>query len=209
MCTPPMDYRAGIPEDDRLRVAELIDEAFAGKLRFAIPDDQERLGVLTSGLRLDAAIGAYEGQRLVGVAGIKTHDRGLFDPITFRLLQQELGLGVVRAALVLQLLDRSVAKGTIYIELIAVDENMRGRGVGTGLLSSVEALGCLIGATRMELAVVDTNPDAHRLYLRQGFVDAHTDTLPFPSSWMGFGSSTTMYRAIDCFGVGTLEKHAE
>ncbi len=198
MDMPSITYGVGITEQDRRKAVELIDEAFARKLGFAIPDGERRRRVLESGLRLDSVVGAFADGCLVGVVGLKTRGGAAFDGITGGLLWKELGFGAVRAAVLLQLLDSHVEDGTIRIDLIAVDDHMRGRGVGSGLIEAVFQLGCSIGASGVELDVVDTNPDARRLYLRHGFVDRETRTLPFPARWMGFRSSTAMYRELGC-----------
>ena len=53
------------------------------------------------------------------------------------------------------------------------------------------------GLTGLTLEVVDTNPDARRLYERLGFREINTINLPFLERLMGFRASTSMLKRLD------------
>ena len=55
-----------------------------------------------------------------------------------------------------------------YLHIIAVAENVRGKGVGTQLLGFFERA-AFAGHSKAFLAVADFNPDAQRLYERLGY----------------------------------------
>jgi len=87
-------------------------------------------------------------------------------------------------------------KGELWIDSIVVCPSMRGKGVGTRLLQAVFELARAEGFGLVGLEVVDTNPGAHRLYERMGFVSTETHKLPYLRRVMGFSASTTMVKEI-------------
>lgn len=52
---------------------------------------------------------------------------------------------------------------------ILIDRSQRGRGIGTTLLTSLAQAARGLGASRLELSVLDTNVGAQRLYQRLGY----------------------------------------
>ena len=77
----------------------------------------------------------------------------------------------------------AVAEGTWYLQVASVYPELRGKGVGTAILTKAEAIARGSGANRMSLMVESANRDAHRLYERFGFTDwANRPFIPFPGS---------------------------
>lgn len=58
-----------------------------------------------------------------------------------------------------------------YLDSIAVDERFRGQGIGSKLLTAVDRLATHEGEKVIGLNVDKANPNAKRLYLRDGFKD--------------------------------------
>ncbi|MDU5512085.1 GNAT family N-acetyltransferase [Enterococcus gilvus] len=58
-----------------------------------------------------------------------------------------------------------------YLDSIAVDEKFRGQGIGSKLLTAVDRLATHEGEKIIGLNVDQSNPNAKRLYLRDGFKD--------------------------------------
>ncbi|MGX7126299.1 GNAT family N-acetyltransferase [Enterococcus viikkiensis] len=58
-----------------------------------------------------------------------------------------------------------------YLDSIEVDEDYRGQGIGSKLLTAVDRLATHEGETVIGLNVDKANPNAKRLYLRDGFED--------------------------------------
>ena len=73
----------------------------------------------------------------------------------------------------LRILD-SMADNDFYILAIAVDPELRGAGVGSMLLETVEEQGRASGANRLALDVSAKNEGARRLYERRGFTREST-----------------------------------
>ena len=96
----------------------------------------------------------------------------------------------------LALFDRKPEPGELLMDGIVVAPDARGNGIGTRLLSEVETFARDHGFLQVRLDVVDTNPDARRLYERKGFVETKSQSLRWLRPWLGFGASTTMVKTV-------------
>lgn len=83
------------------------------------------------------------------------------------------------------------AADLVYIEALAVSETQRGKGIGSELLREAERFAKERSRKRIALHVMNSNEDAHRLYLRFGFRPWRSP--PVPSAWM----ITLLVRALD------------
>ncbi|MGX7204499.1 GNAT family N-acetyltransferase [Enterococcus pingfangensis] len=69
-------------------------------------------------------------------------------------------------------IDSEVFPNEWYLDSIAVDEKFRGQGIGAKLLTAADRLATHEGEKVIGLNVDKANPNAKRLYLREGFEDA-------------------------------------
>lgn len=68
-------------------------------------------------------------------------------------------------------LHHSLTTGTrVELATIVVDEKLRGRGIGARLVALAEEWGRKQGLGQIRLASRITRPEAHKLYLRLGYV---------------------------------------
>jgi GNAT superfamily N-acetyltransferase len=144
--------------------------AFGEKLRIALSPPDRAIEMLAESLDPDYAIIArsVDGQ-LLGVAGYKT-PAGSFMAINFECLRRHFGIvGATWRGLVLSLLVRQPAAGTLLMDGIFVTERARGQGVGKLLLSGIKRKAKEQGCSQVRLDVIDTNPRAQQLYEREGF----------------------------------------
>jgi len=155
-------------------MAEVIDNAFGVSLATNLPNRSARLRIIADGVNRAAVIGGYLDEHLVGVIGKQAYDKCVFDTMTFDLHRRELETGALRARLAIALLDRALEPGTIRIEVVAVDDPVRGRGVGRSVLHAAEIGTCELGASRLELHVEPGNAEALQLYERVGFRESGT-----------------------------------
>jgi len=63
---------------------------------------------------------------------------------------------------------QTIADGDFYLLAIAIDKELRGEGVGSALMDSVEERARASGSTRLSLDVSAKNEGARRLYERRG-----------------------------------------
>ena len=64
------------------------------------------------------------------------------------------------------------APGSWYVNVLAIDPEYRGRGLGTQLLGFADDIGRAAGKRMMSVIVSDANPGARRLYERCGYAPA-------------------------------------
>jgi ribosomal protein S18 acetylase RimI-like enzyme len=109
-----------------------------------------------------------------------------------RLAQQKRGLGMVAVvdgeacAFGLLALYPRVAE----ISDLIVSPVLRGRGIGTALITFLTHEARRLGATRLEIGVAQSNPRARALYQRLGFVEARAVQID-----LGEGPETVWYLA--------------
>ena len=133
-----ISYRRGIPENFRQAAVDLYEEAFGLKYSLAIKSTKERKSVLTIGFILNNSIGAFQNSELVGIAGYQGKSGALTSGITYSVLIKELGiLKGNRAALVFSAYERKLEKQELLMDGIAVRSDVRGLGVGSGLLMEI------------------------------------------------------------------------
>jgi ribosomal protein S18 acetylase RimI-like enzyme len=194
METDRVIYQVGIPESFREAVVELYDEAFAEKISLAIPDDEKRFLLLSSCMMLDYVIGAFSQGRLIGIAGFHIQSGALTGgKLSLRDLISLLGFfDGIKAALILSAYQRKPKPKELLMDGICVHSCARGKGVGSGLLGEIQSYAVQHGFVSIRLDVVDTNPEAKKLYERMGFEVVKTESFPWLEKYLGFGGASTM-----------------
>lgn len=191
-------YQVGVPESQRSIAAQLYEQAFGAKLAVGIPNDARRLQVQEASLQMQFGIAALHGERLVGLAGFHTADGSLTGGMSTRMLFKRLGLlRGIRAVAIFALYKREQKSAELLMDGIVVDADYRGQRIGSTLLDMVKQYARENGYSHVRLDVIDTNPDARRLYLRHGFVATKTETFGYLRWLLGFGAATTMVFTVD------------
>jgi len=196
-----VEFVHGIPEAMRSSAAALYEDAFGPKFAVAIPSGEQRAALLADSLNLTFAFGAIANDQLVGLAGYKTRDGSFTDGMTYNALLKHAGL--VRgnwAALVFSFYERSLTPNQLLMDGIVVDVSMRGQGIGTRLLNALTKFAQSSGYGTVRLDVIDTNPNARRMYERNGFRATRTERFGYLRWLLGFGASTTLVREVKNVG---------
>jgi GNAT superfamily N-acetyltransferase len=186
----------GLPDRWRGDAARLYYEAFRLKTNFLFGSREHTIAILLSDFAAEQALVAVQDDRLVGLAGIQ-HGRPFIN-VRFKTYVRVFGwfTALWRYALGI-MLHRKARPGELVMDGIAVDENVRGQGVGTKLLQGVIDFAREHGYQTVRLDVVDTNPRARQLYERVGFVATETHHHPQAQRVMGFSASTTMIKHVN------------
>lgn len=187
--------RHGFDAKDHDRVTDLYWQAFRDKLVRCMGPDAKGRAFVSRVLNPDFAISAYDGDRLLGVAGFKTWQGALVGG-EFEDMRAVYGtLGTLLRGALLGLLERG-EDDRFLMDGIFVAPEARGRGVGTALLAEICAEGKRRGYSRVRLDVIDRNTRARALYEREGF-EAVKDEPTWPFFWLfGFSNSTIMVKDI-------------
>ncbi|MEM9047310.1 MAG: GNAT family N-acetyltransferase [Pseudomonadota bacterium] len=180
----------------RAAAAGLYLQAFEGKIGGVLGPQEYALAFLAAILNPWQAIAALQGDRLVGLVGFKTGDRGMMS-CGLRDFARVYGWpGALWRAPLLSLLDRDAGPATLQMDGICVDLHARGQGIGTALLQAVYAMAQQSGCRAISLDVIDTNPRAAALYRREGFHPVRVQRIGPLRRVFGFSSATTMIRPV-------------
>jgi len=197
MSASDITYVHGIPDKMRSQAVSLYDDAFGQKFAVAIPNTSQRTALLSASLHLPFAFAGIKNGRLVGLAGYKSEAGSLTDGMTYKLLLKN--LGVFRghwAALIFSLYERTAKDSELLMDGIVVDPDERGQGIGTRLLAELSSFAKQNGFDSIRLDVIDTNPNARRMYERNEFSAVRTEHFSYLRWLLGFGASTTLIRNI-------------
>jgi ribosomal protein S18 acetylase RimI-like enzyme len=192
-----LTIQRGFTESQRQAAAEVLYDAFERKLTPLLGDRAHSVALLAASLQPGATLVAVEGDRVLGVAGLKYGGRTFMAP-RFAGFVRIFGtlLAPVRLAL-FALLDAPMPKDKLLLETLAVHASARGKGIGSQLARATFDIARENGCRTVVLDVVDTNPDAYRLYLRLGFKPVSDHTLPILRPLMGFRRYTVMAYAAE------------
>lgn len=188
-----IQYFIGIPEEHRVKAAELYDEAFGAKFSVAIADKETRIALIADGLLLNFGICAIRNQELMGVTGFHTFNGSLTSGMSYRSLLSTLGFFKGHwAVLIFSLYERTPQAHELVMDGIAVSSKSRGNGIGSALLKKMIQYAGEHQYTKIRLDVIDTNKQAKKLYERMGFSEVKTEHFEYLRWLLGFGASTTM-----------------
>jgi len=194
--TSGLEIRCGLLARYRRQVAELYYQAFRQKLRLLLGSPQQGLAILERDLHPEHAIGALQGDLVLGVAGLHYAGHHFFHPQVSTFVGEFGWLGGLCRLVPLRLFLVPRRQGVLYVDALAVRPGLRGQGIGTHLLQAVFAFAREKGFASVWLEVVNTNPDARRLYERMGFVPVKRRWYPLARYAAGFSTITTMVKEM-------------
>ncbi|MBN3527242.1 GNAT family N-acetyltransferase [Paenibacillus apiarius] len=184
------------------QAAGIYYEAFKHKLKYLwLFTDKPRQGIafLTRTLTIKKGFYALKEGRVIGIVGLQK-DKEPYIHVTCKSFSESFGLfgGVWRYAAyqIYKFFDGIPKENELRIDSIAVANEARGLGVGSGLLHKVLVTASEIGKTSVVLEVVDTNPQARKLYERIGFVLTGTEKFGFLTARAGFTAVHYMRKPI-------------
>ncbi|WP_296417071.1 GNAT family N-acetyltransferase [Pseudooctadecabacter sp.] len=192
-----MRVSAGFDDRERDQIAGMYWQAFGSKLGRVMGPDKRAIAFVREVLDPAHALCARDDAgALLGVAGFKTIKGALVGGDWSDIRRHYGYAGGVWRTLLLSLLERDTENARFLMDGIFVSDGARGQGVGTCLLEAIyrEAIGR--GFAEVRLDVIDTNPRARALYLREGFVDAGDHRLGPLRYIFGFERATTMVRRV-------------
>lgn len=165
-----IDYSEQLPNQFRASAVRLYLDAFQDKLIPILGNDGRAQDVLEKNLDKTQCIAAIYDQRLVGILAIQNNKSSFLNP-NLKTMIKIYGIpgGIFRMC-ALALLHHSTASDELYVDGIAVADEMRGNGIGSRLLDMLESIALSKGIRTISLEVVDTNKRAEALYRRLGFI---------------------------------------
>lgn len=186
----------GFFPSERIKIARLLYEPFSEKVKPIFGSREKSIEIYSRYLKGDGIIVARKGKEILGVAGIKTKKNhwleiGVLDAL------KEFGFSIFRVAFLGLPLKKSATNG-LLLDVMSVEKEARGKGIGTALLGFIIDFAKKERLSRIRLFVIEQNTKARKLYERMGFRIIKFHTLPFP--WrkiFGFkGSFEMVYNPV-------------
>ena len=203
MATSQLEITPHLASPEQLaQAAAVYYEGFAHKLdglEFISRPPAQAIRILIASIQPEMATYALLDGRVVGVAGMQYRGRRFY-VVPWRVWRAEFGVvGGLRRWLWFRLGQQFVhpAADALRVDGIAVSAAARGLGVGTQLMAALDAHARAAGLRAVELEVVDTNPDARRLYERLGFVVLKEQHYGRLTAGGGFSGATYMRKELD------------
>ncbi len=164
-------------KDDISIVSKFIYESFWQKmLPLHSLNEEEALkliqGIMFSDPRsMEFYFLAIVDDGIKGMVKLRTkEDKEEFHISDHRMLLKIGVIKLIKAGILLSVLETKVLKEHLYIEMIAVDDESRGQGIGSVLLEYSEAKARkLEGIKKLSLHVIEKNAKAKKLYEKIGF----------------------------------------
>lgn len=163
--------------EEGLAFARYLDEAAQGFFRFMLghragqiiatafaePDHDLSYQNVTFAELNTAIVGMVSGYTA------EQHHRSSRQPLKVAAGRRNIRMRIVSIlfAPLMRIID-SIANGDLYLQAIAVDEELRGGGVGSILMDAFEGRAVVSGSSRLALDVSARNDVARRFYERRG-----------------------------------------
>ncbi len=188
---------AGLPTRLRADAAALYWEAFGGKLGAVMGPQPKAMAFLMRVLRQDHAIAALDDTGgLLGMAGFKTPAGSFAGGEAADVIAIYGRLGSLWRLPLLWLLGREVDNDRFLLDGICVARGARGQGIGTALMTAIEAEAAARGYAQVRLDVIDSNWRAKALYDRLGFRVEKTTNIGVLRFVYGFRAAITMVKDV-------------
>ena len=193
-----IDYLDYLPSSFRASAITLYFNALREKLEPILGSDDRVKEALGSQLASNKCITAICDQELAGILGIQDESGGFINP-TLKSMIKLYGIfgGLLRMSS-LAMLHHRTAADELYVDGVAVADQMRGRGIGSQLFERLERIASQKSVRKISLEVIDTNQRARVLYERIGFA-AKTQRTTWPLNLFinfPFKSATLMVKLM-------------
>jgi ribosomal protein S18 acetylase RimI-like enzyme len=186
----------GVPPNQKVAAAEIFYEAFEDKFSKIFGPKKQAISFFSECLRNDRTVAASCNSILVGVAGLKFGGKESIDAGFWQLIKH-VKLGIFRFLVLGWIFFNKVEQNEVLVDMLAVDKNMRSKGIGNALIDFIVDFARSEGYERVRLFVIDTNERAKTFYERMGFSQSGMKMLLFPwNRILGFNGAHEMVYTI-------------
>jgi ribosomal protein S18 acetylase RimI-like enzyme len=168
----------GIPDDQRTAVADMLVTTFREKFTALFGHRNDLIAFLSSTFCDQRTLVALSHDKVVGIAGLVCGGKE-FISVNWRTLLFHPAL-LLRIIFIGWIFFKRVEKEELFIDVLAVRKEHRGKGVGRQLIEYIKAYGRCNRFTSISLHVVDTNMRAKKFYESMGFVERRLHRIVFP-----------------------------
>lgn len=188
------DSKVKLDEKDQLMIASIIQEAFWEKLKwyFSKVSKEEATRLIAEAINYNLGYYYKEGEVILGVALLS--QVGMPHLSIGQEIRKKIGFW--KGFLFKTLFTMSPRNNdTLCLQMIAVNPNARGKGIGNKMLDYLDEYSKQEGFKHVVLDVIDHNEGAIKLYERKGYVvTKHWHTKLFTRG-MGFDGLYVMRKS--------------
>ncbi len=191
-----VEIKLGMPEELRHQAAIVCYDGFRAQMELLIGSQQKAIALLERSLDPELGLIAIQQGRLVGLVGLQYENRPFFQFERSQFIKE---LGFLRGLFVYLLFNLSATQiqpQEMFVNVIVVDASMRSKGIGTSLMQAVFEIAQQNQFHAIILEVIDTNPDAQRLYARLGFNPVRIRKYGYLRHLIGSSAVTTMRKEV-------------
>jgi ribosomal protein S18 acetylase RimI-like enzyme len=184
----------GVSKNQLIIVARIFYESFQDKFALIFGDPKKAIRLISKIVREDRILVAFNDGKVVGFAGL--HFLGKkFMACKLTEVARIYGLATLRVLIYFLInLFTEIKLNQLHLEILAVTEKQRGKGIGTKLLLSTIDFARRKGFSEIKLEVVNTNPRANKFYEKMGFKKVKDRKIPYPFNILtGFSVITDMH----------------
>jgi predicted N-acetyltransferase YhbS len=191
----PLQIHQGLHPAQLQRAAQLYFETFRQQINPILGAESRAIAFLRQAINPQSALTARYDGIMVGLAGLR-FDGQQFLQLQLPLFIRHFGwlLGRIRFRQA-TLFERPLPAGQLALDSLTVAPDMRGQGVGTGLLNAVVEFASRKGFEAVCIQVPNTAPAFYRLCRRLGFNYTETQNWPALSSF-GITTFTTLTKTV-------------
>ncbi len=164
-----VDYLNHLPDEFRASAAQLYFSALKEKLEPVLGSDGRAQEAIASNLATDKCLVAIRDDALAGIMGIQTDKGGFVNPRLKTMIRIYGIIGAILRISGLAMLHHTTGTDELYVDGVAVAQEMRGKGIGSQLFGLLERTASEKGIRTISLEVIDTNIRVKTLYERLGF----------------------------------------
>jgi ribosomal protein S18 acetylase RimI-like enzyme len=179
------------------KFADIYFQAFGRKITALIRPESKAREIIINSLNYDMALYALdERKNLLGFLGFQTGYKAFIRYSYHNFREYFNPVSAFLKWIILKLSVPGLQKTEIRIDSIAVDGSLRGKGVGTALIEHFFNFAKINNYKKIYLEVVDTNPEAKKLYRNLGFNTKKRVNYYFFARRAGFSAEDIMFKEI-------------
>ncbi|MGD2250629.1 MAG: GNAT family N-acetyltransferase [Candidatus Methanofastidiosia archaeon] len=187
----------GVPADQKVITAEILYNAFQDKFETVFGPKDRVISLLSEHFCNERIVVAHDTGEVIGVGGLKFAGKSFISITGWQLLRTLKG-GIIRFLFTGWVLETTVEPTEILVDILAVTQLMRGKGIGSALMSFIIDFAHTEGYKQVKLFVVDTNRKAKKFYTDMGFKEKEIHRIIFPwNRVFGFNTAFEMVYNTD------------
>ena len=192
-----MVINIGFPKQYLNQVIDIFLSGFEEKFAYIIKDNKNSYEIYSLLLTNENFIYIEDKGELLGILTYSIKEKSE-QRIHLRQIIKLMGIRKgIKVACKLSVFIHKVQKEELYIDYIAVNQNSRGKGIGTKLLHKALEIANEYNKQSVSLQVINTNPRAKKLYESMGFVTIKEVSISPINKWLKWSFDRVYHLQLD------------